>query len=150
MRKLLYYARSIRTWSHGFVGDDKLPQSRQGKHIKSRSFLQDEDVVMVLQRYLRLNKFKVRIPALTSRIYEQILPQLPYAPSPTISESTTKRWLQALDITYRDIAKKIYIDGHEREDVVEYQEEFLERMAELEPRIPAVGGAEDAIRSISS
>ena len=41
------------------------------------------------------------------------------------------------------MTKGIYICGHEREDVIAYRKHFLERMADLEERMPTVVGKEE-------
>jgi len=40
---------------------------------------------------------------------------------------TARRWLHKLSWRYRQKKKGMYIDGHEREDVVEYRKGFVER-----------------------
>lgn len=53
----------------------------------------------------------------------------------SISESTATRWLLRLDFTWRRDKKGLYVDGHEREDVVKYrQESFLPTMEALQQR----------------
>nr|CCA22867.1 AlNc14C171G8000 [Albugo laibachii Nc14] len=80
----IYFARSICAWAAMFMNDGQLPISIWGKHAKRLSYLKDEDCILRLQHYLRKNKFKIDISELTARINESILPQLEYAPSPTI------------------------------------------------------------------
>jgi len=46
---------------------------------------------------------------------------------PSISKTTATRWLQKLDWRYQSTWNGMYIDGHEREDVVAYRCEFVER-----------------------
>jgi hypothetical protein len=45
---------------------------------------------------------------------------------------TAWRWLHKLSWWYQQKKKGIYIDGHECEDVVEYQKGFVERWREYE------------------
>jgi len=45
-------------------------------------------------------------------------------------KSTARRWLQRMGFTYKQFHKSIYVDGHERDDVVEYRTEFLSKMKE--------------------
>nr|CCA20644.1 AlNc14C99G5990 [Albugo laibachii Nc14] len=71
-----------------FMNDGELPISHWGKHAERLSYLKDEDWILHLQHYMRKNKFKVDISELTAHINESILPQLGYAPSPTISKKT--------------------------------------------------------------
>ena len=42
-----------------------------------------------------------------------------------ISEDTARRWLAKLGYELKEVKKGIYVDGHEREDVVAYHKEFL-------------------------
>ncbi|KAH8986707.1 hypothetical protein EDB92DRAFT_1787601, partial [Lactarius akahatsu] len=50
----------------------------------------------------------------------------------TISEHTACHWLSRLDWQYGQPRKGMYIDGHEREDVVEYRKAFVKRWKEYE------------------
>jgi hypothetical protein len=45
---------------------------------------------------------------------------------------TVKKWMHKLGYEMKRYKKGVYIDGHEREDVVKYREEFLEKVAHLE------------------
>ena len=49
-------------------------------------------------------------------------------------DATIYRWLHVLGYKHRKVTKGIYIDGHEREDVVQYRTHFLERMTALRRR----------------
>ena len=60
--------------------------------------------------------------------------QLP--PGMKIKVRTAQSWLKKLDLHYHTVSKNVYIDGHEREDVVEYcQKDFLPTWANLEKRM---------------
>ncbi len=43
----------------------------------------------------------------------------------TISESTAVRWLKKLGFSLCRVRKGVYVDGHERPDVVKVREEFI-------------------------
>ncbi|KIL65316.1 hypothetical protein M378DRAFT_55046, partial [Amanita muscaria Koide BX008] len=47
---------------------------------------------------------------------------------------TARRWLHKLSWRYQQKKKGMYIDGHEREDVVAYRKGFVERWKEYEKR----------------
>ncbi|RPB23933.1 hypothetical protein L211DRAFT_838386, partial [Terfezia boudieri ATCC MYA-4762] len=50
----------------------------------------------------------------------------------SISERTARNWLNKLGFEFKDVRKGVYIDGHEREDVVRYRQEvFLPAMEKL-------------------
>ncbi|EEB89585.1 hypothetical protein MPER_12299, partial [Moniliophthora perniciosa FA553] len=52
-----------------------------------------------------------------------------------ISISTGDRWLKKLDWRYGHKKKGMYVDGHERDDVVAYRKKFCERWKEYEKRM---------------
>ena len=49
----------------------------------------------------------------------------------TISESTAQRWLIQLGYKSCEVKKGLYIDGHERPDVVKSRATFLKKMSQL-------------------
>lgn len=46
---------------------------------------------------------------------------------------TARRWLCKLGYEYKDVRKDMFVDGHERSDIVEDSTNFLRRMEELKP-----------------
>ena len=66
-------------------------------------------------------------------INKVILPSLRIFPSKPLCEPTARRWLIKLGWQHTKIKKGVYLDGHEREDVVSYcQNIFLPKMLEFE------------------
>ena len=55
-----------------------------------------------------------------------ILLGLEFALFPTIHLNIARDYLKELKYTYAKVKKGMYIDKHEREDVVAYQKNFLE------------------------
>jgi hypothetical protein len=53
---------------------------------------------------------------------------------PSVSEHTAHRWLAKLGWQYGKQRNGMYIDGHEREDVVEYRHGFVERFHQYDRR----------------
>ena len=51
-----------------------------------------------------------------------------------ICSETARVWLHKLGFTQKNHHKSVYFDGHEREDVVSYREEFLQKLEELDRR----------------
>ncbi|RPA79191.1 hypothetical protein BJ508DRAFT_363381 [Ascobolus immersus RN42] len=49
----------------------------------------------------------------------------------SVTERQIRRWLHKLGYSWKDIRKGVYIDGHEREDVVEYRAKFVEQMQNI-------------------
>jgi hypothetical protein len=56
------------------------------------------------------------------------------------SSRTAQRWLNSLGLKFGRYCKGIYNDGHERDDVVQYRNEFLERMLFYEKRMTQYEG----------
>ncbi|KAI0265291.1 hypothetical protein BC834DRAFT_808271, partial [Gloeopeniophorella convolvens] len=54
--------------------------------------------------------------------------------TPSISERTARRWLAKLNWRFQKKANGMYIDGHERKDVVEYRQAFVKRWEGYEAR----------------
>ena len=52
---------------------------------------------------------------------------------PGIRSRTACRWLHQLGYNWRDIRKGVFIDGHERPDVVEYRNQFLREIEAVKP-----------------
>ncbi|CCI42326.1 unnamed protein product [Albugo candida] len=58
------------------------------------------------------------------------------------------RWLHSLDISFREIQNPIYIDEHEREDVVAYHQTFLKQMRKYEERLQVVEGLDGSDENV--
>ncbi|KDN44208.1 hypothetical protein RSAG8_05681, partial [Rhizoctonia solani AG-8 WAC10335] len=53
-----------------------------------------------------------------------------------ISKTTAQKWLKSLDYCWHHARKGLYLDGHERPDVVEYrQNTYLRKWKEMDPRM---------------
>ena len=50
-----------------------------------------------------------------------------------ICSRTARKWLCKLGYEYKDIHKDVFIDGHERPDVVKDRRVFLNKIEELKP-----------------
>lgn len=50
-----------------------------------------------------------------------------------IQSRTARRWLHRLGYNWRDVQKGVFIDGHERPDVIEYRNQFLAEIEALRP-----------------
>jgi hypothetical protein len=54
-------------------------------------------------------------------------------PDTGIRSRTARRWLNRLGYNWQDVKKGVFLDGHERDDVVEYRQRFLQEMEGLLP-----------------
>lgn len=53
----------------------------------------------------------------------------------TIRARTARRWLHHFGLSFNDVKKDVYFDGHEREDVIKYRNEvFLKKWQHYKPR----------------
>ncbi len=78
----------------------------------------------------------MRIHTLTKYINEEVLPDLDDGFSVKLSERIVIRWMKIFGHNYREATKGVYMDGHERNDVVAYRGQFLAKMVEHEKRMP--------------
>jgi hypothetical protein len=53
---------------------------------------------------------------------------------PVITERTVQNWLKKLDWHYKQSQNGIYIDGHERDNVVQYRKAFIEQWKAYDKR----------------
>jgi hypothetical protein len=135
-RNCEHFARSIRTWSEYWVQFHQLPVHSQGKHQKTKSFIDDEDIQRTCLNWIRSQ----HINSLSSRRFSNWIQSHLHKevdlPEPIcISERTATRWLHALNLKVTVQSKGLYFDGHERPDVVESRKRFLDTMEKREKRM---------------
>jgi len=131
-----YCTKAIRNWANAFLLSGAIPMSEREKHKKLGCFLQDEDVREKIDTYLRENKFEVHIHILTKYINEEVLPDLDDGLSMKFLECTIIQWMKIFEHSYREATKRVYMDEHERDDVVIYRGQFLAKMVEHEKQMP--------------
>ena len=130
-------ARTVRRWVMNFVRTQELPTHQLGR--AKQTVLDDEDIAHDLK--LGLNE-RAKSGFVTASDVVDIVssPEMQAQFSragihkPSISDSTARRWLSKLGWRYGKQPNGMYIDGHERQDVVEYRQGFVERFAEYEHR----------------
>ena len=116
---------------------DYLSESKQGKYERHCVY-HDEDLNRKAREWVRENAFKKVEPNMNAAAFcefvnNQLLPSshlTPFFPR-TVSFRTAIRWLRHLDFKPRSHKKGVYIDGHERDDVVQHRKEYLKVMEEL-------------------
>ena len=129
------HARNIRTWIHRFLSIGVFPLHRFGQ--TSSSILLDEDFAQKIQLHLQSVAKKgyiwaqnivdfIETPEMQQELKEN------GAQKKKISLRTAQHWLHRMGWCYGKKTKGMYIDGHEREDVVKYCEEFIVRWKEYE------------------
>jgi hypothetical protein len=135
--KTPYWGRCILCWASQWKTNKKIVLSRRGKHPKTKNLLADSDVYLLINSWLREHhKFDVTPAMLQKHVSEVVLPAVGITNEKNrISERTATRWLRALGWTRSEVKKGIYVDGHERADVVAYRAQFLQQMQEYERRM---------------
>ena len=137
-----YRASVIRMWAKCFRNTNQLPISRQGKHQKRRSLIEDEDVRKACVAYLRSLEPNQR----TAQTFCTWFSDIYYVKltgvhrSTRLAESTARDWFENLGWKVHACGKGIYVDGHEREDVVTYRSEFVKEMAQFQQRMETYSG----------
>lgn len=131
-----WHARLIRSWSNQFLKDSTLPISRRGKNQKIKSLLYDEDLHELLVKYLWLKKCDVNVKDFKKHIEEEVFPSIGIEEKKEISETTVRVWLKKLGWCHQKTHKDIYMDGHERPDVVLLRKNFLNELSTFENLMP--------------
>ena len=128
-----YYARALRKHAKSFMERRVIPSFKQGRHRKVKSLLEDEDIELAVSAYLREYKFTLTPEKLKNHLERDIFPNLDLSTkSNTIHVETVRKWMKRKGWVYGEYKKGVYVDGHERADVVAYREKFLEEMQEFE------------------
>jgi hypothetical protein len=129
------HARHIREWVVGFLRWRDLPFHRL--NWKRPTILDDEDVAQEIKMRMMAKggflKAEDVVEIVASPELQAIFARKGITKA-TISIKTALRWLEKLGWTYGKLKNGMYLDGHERSDVVEYREEFVKRWMEHERR----------------
>ena len=130
-------ARKLREWILAFVQSEVLPVHHYSQ--PRWNVLDDEDIAELLQslllshtkgRYITASDVVEIIsgPVLQEKFLSSGISRA------SISERTACRWLKRLSWRYGAMQNGMYLDGHEREDVVAYRVGFVARWKEYEKR----------------
>ena len=131
--------RTVRAYAKEFNDNNcSFKETRQGKYERM-CILNDEGLRERASEFVRANAFKKGEPNMTSVSFlkfvnNELLPShhlSPHFPR-MISLRTAIRWLHNLGFKPVSHKKGIYIDGHEREDVVKHRDEYLTTLHTLQ------------------
>ena len=131
--------RTIHDWQSKFVANDfVLPDSKQGQYQRSGVLWKDEELNRRASEYIRANNVVKGRPNLTITSFcqcvnEELLPNATLSPGfpRRVSIETARCWLHELGFSVMRAQKGTFVDGHERDDVVEYRNKFIRRMVGL-------------------
>lgn len=143
--------KTIRLWRKDFVtSGGEFSEYRRGSYERYAIFADEEYKEMAMTWIQANNNVKGRpnmtAPMFRSWVVSTLLPQVrlhhPQVPS-DVSNRTVARWLHQLGFEPSSTKKGVYIDGHERSDVVDYRKIYLRKLEALEsthaPRPPVSG-----------
>ena len=131
------HVRSVQAWILDFVQEGTLPLHSYG--YARRTVLEDDEVLQEIQGELNKRAKGGFIKAedvceIVASEKIQILFSRLGIRKPTISRATAQRWLAKLEWRYSKKKNGMYIDGHERDDVVAYRQAFVYRWVDYEVR----------------
>jgi hypothetical protein len=126
----VHFARKIRFIARHYQLFEQLPDKERGGD-RGRSLLNDERIQTAARAHLlTLATGEVTLRRFHHALNARILPALGYTLARWLSEHTARRWLIKLGWRRTMLKKGVYMDGHERPDVVEYRlKTFLPLMA---------------------
>jgi len=129
-----YFAWQIRLNEHHLVNYGRLPLSKKGNLHGQATLLDNESVLLGVQKYLAAQALgTISTKSFCQEINNVISPALGFVgKEAAISERTARRWLHKLGYSCVEVKKGLYHDGHERPDVVESRQKFLDTMASYE------------------
>jgi hypothetical protein len=127
-------ARRIRALFKHYQSFGGLPAETRGGKRKGSSYLDNEDVFLACRAWLLQQELGTVTPNnFRVAINQEILPRLLISCNKSIGRTSTYNWLLRLGFYKSEVKKGVYVDGHEREDVIAYRQEvFLPLMAELD------------------
>ena len=99
------------------------------------SIIQDETVCASLRQLIRGLKINDRTPEnFHKALNEGLLREVSQLSPNEVSLDTARRWMHFLGFSAERHKKGYYVDGHERQDVVQHRQRYLDQMALIEPR----------------
>lgn len=141
--KGVYFARKIATWELLFLNAEKIEEGKRGCFAKTRFWFNDEGVLLAAREWLSGAGEHITAYGLAKAVREYLDSRPATAAvhdtfglgGNRIRARTACRWLSNLGLGYNTIHKNVYVDGHKREDVVEYmQKVFIPCWQELQRR----------------
>ena len=104
--------------------EEELVSERGHGHSCPTSLIHDERFRLEARTYIRQNAYIKGEPNLTLDVFVKLV----------LSKYNTRRWVHELGFARVHHQKGVYFDGHDREDVVCYRNEFLASLRRQSPR----------------
>jgi len=131
-----WVARSIREWGKVWLHCREIPRSQQGANTKTPSLLADEVFRAMCKKYLTsVKKGEVTVNDFLHHVNNVLLPEYDGTGRTIRRWATACQWLRILGWSRHNSKRGVYVDGHERPDVVEYRKKYLEQMQVYEKKM---------------
>jgi hypothetical protein len=131
----LTHARNLRQWSLAYLRSRQLPLHQYGQ--AHWTILTNKDIAEILQSkvmeiakkgYLKASDI---VDIVAGPNVQAMLSNIGIC-KPMITEQMARNWLQMLEWRYTQTWNGLYVDGHERDDIVQYQKVFIAWWKEYE------------------
>ena len=130
--------RTIRRWIDNFVSNDgEFSDTQQGHYVRDKTLMSNEEQCERATVHVRENAAPRGRPNLTASAFcqwvnNELLPNSILDPGypHRVSVETARKWLHEMGFEILQRSKGVFIDGHERPDVVESRVKFLRTMTE--------------------
>ena len=131
--------RTVRQWRHDLLTNDGVyPESQQGSYARSGVLWKSEELNKEATEFVRSNAAVKGKPNLTAVSFcrwvnQCLLPNSTLEPGypRKVCLETSRKWLHYLGFEVLTVSKGIFIDGHERDDVVQARKTFLRKMTKI-------------------
>ena len=131
--------RTVRRWRSGLIDNDGvLPESQEGRYQRTGVLWYNEELNKKAAEYVRENSAVKGRPNLTTVefckwVNECLLPNSTLEPGfpRKVGLETSRQWLHHLGFEVLTVRKGIFIDGHERQDVIEARKLFLRKLTKI-------------------
>jgi hypothetical protein len=156
-----FVARSLLQWVRSWQQSGVIEKSGRGRHSKVVSWLEDEKVAMKVREWIKTKGEEVTSQTLAAA-FADVLKDLEDAEDVetligetlrevqreeldmrekrvskkvSIQARTAREWLNRMGYRWKSVSKGVYIDGHERKDVVQYRKWFVNEWFEMQPHV---------------
>ena len=116
-----HFARRIRALARHYQNFEQLPVEHHGGRKNAKSLLKDETIKAAARTWLTEQPVGSITPQnFAHGLNTQVLPSLGVSLTKPLCERTAHHWLIQLGWSHTVLHKGVYMDGHEREDVIKY------------------------------
>jgi hypothetical protein len=116
-----------------FVSHMAVLGDMRGQHRKRLCVATHEGVLEAVTLFCRVNQ-NITVAMVQKHVNEDVLTVLFPGVVVTVGRETTRVILRTAGFKYKRTSKNVFVDGHERDDVVLYRNKYLARMNEREKR----------------